>query len=218
MITALSRPYASHEGVPVITHVDTDIFVLTYFMDCMKCDFCHDSCCGYGADTDVKNVRRLQAHAAGLGAYVGLPPEGWFQPGSTRDRDYPGGRYTRTRVRDGSCVFLNRSGRGCLIHRYCMEQGIDFHQLKPLVCSLFPLTFDAGRLFPSAEILDGSLQCRGPGPTLYRGARADIGHYFGPELIAELDVMEKQITGAAAAEKPEMTLRLRPAKAGELQA
>ncbi len=207
MITALSRPYASQEGVPVITHVDTDIFVLTYFMHCMKCDFCHDSCCGYGADTDVTNVRRLQAQGAGLGPYVGVAPDGWFQQTYAKDGDYPGGRYTRTRVADGSCGFLNRSGRGCLIHKYCMDKGIDFHQLKPLVCSLFPLTFDDGRLFPSAEILDASLQCLGPGPTLYRGARADLGHYFGSGLVAELDALETRITDAKAREGRESTLR-----------
>ena len=79
MINALSRPYASREGVPIATHVETDIFVRTYFMHCMRCDFCHDSCCGYGADVDATNVQRLAAHADALEQYVGVPRQEWFQ-------------------------------------------------------------------------------------------------------------------------------------------
>jgi len=190
MITPLSRPYASSDGVPVVTRVETDIFVRTYYMHCMKCDFCHDSCCGHGADVDAANLRRLEAHADALEEYVGVSRQKWFTGAYTKDVDYPGSRYTRTHVVKGSCVFLNRRGRGCLIHRYCMERDLDFHELKPLVCSLFPLTFHEGLLFPSAEILDDSLQCLGAGPTLYRGAREDVRHYFGPELVAELDELE----------------------------
>jgi Fe-S-cluster containining protein len=195
MIIALSKAYASREGMPVITHVETDIFVRTYFMHCMQCDFCHDSCCGYGADIDAANVKRLQAHAPALESIVGVPREKWFVPVYTEDGDYPSGRYTRTRVARDSCVFLNRQGRGCLIHKYCMERGINFHELKPLVCSLFPLTFHEGLLFPSEEITDESLQCLGAGPTLYRGAREDVRYYFGNDMVAELDALEAKTTG-----------------------
>jgi Fe-S-cluster containining protein len=158
-------------------------------MHCMKCDFCHDSCCGYGCDVDVTNVARLEADAEALEAFVGVRRTDWFKGTFHGDREYPGGRYTRTRVVDGSCVFLNRQGRGCLIHSYCLEKGLDFHTLKPLVCSLFPLSFSDGLLFPSAEILDNTLQCIDLGPTLYEGARNDVGYYFGPELLTELDAL-----------------------------
>jgi Fe-S-cluster containining protein len=193
MITALSRPFASIEGVPVVSHVDTEIFVRTYFMHCMRCDFCHDSCCGHGADIDAANVRRLRAHADALEAYVGVPRQEWLQGKYTEDDDFPGGRYTRTRTQNGRCVFLNRKGRGCLIHRYCVERDLDFHELKPLVCSLFPLSFHEGVLFPSAETIDGSLQCLGPGPTLYQGAREDVRYYFGSDLVAELDAVDTRV-------------------------
>jgi Fe-S-cluster containining protein len=193
MIIPLSRPFASIEGVPVVSHVDPEIFVRTYFMHCMKCDFCHDSCCGHGADIDATNIRRLKAHAEELEAHVGVPRHQWFEKGYSLDADFPGGRYTRTRTQKNRCVFLNREGRGCLIHRYCMEHNVDFHELKPLVCSLFPLSFHEGVLCPSAEIMDESLQCLGPGPTLYRGARADVRYYFGAELVAELDELESRV-------------------------
>ena len=80
-----------------------------------------------GASAAREGTKAPRWLALGLGAYVGLPAERWFQPGTTKDRDYPGGGYTRTRVVDGSCVFLNRRGRGCLIHKYCLEKCLDYH-------------------------------------------------------------------------------------------
>ena len=48
----------------------------------------------------------------------------------------------RTQVKDGRCVFLNRQARGCKVHSYCLDKGLDYHLLKPLVSILFPVTFD----------------------------------------------------------------------------
>ena len=56
--------------------------------------------------------------------------------------------------------------------------------------TLFPLTFEYGVLAASNEIVDGSLVCSGEGHTAYRGSRSEVDHYFGPELVAELDRLE----------------------------
>jgi hypothetical protein len=82
-----------------------------------------------------------------------------------------------------------------MLHTYALSRGLDYHEVKPLVCSLFPVTFDGGLLHPSNEIEDRSLQCIDDGPTLYRGVRAEIAFYFGPALVAELDELE--LAGAA---------------------
>jgi Fe-S-cluster containining protein len=190
MIKALRRPYASIHGAPVIDRVDTDLFVMTYYMHCMQCNFCHDSCCAYGADIDLPNVERVRAYADALSAEIRYPPAAWFKETATPDHEYAGGAYTRTRTVEGACVFLNRTGRGCLIHKFCLEKGLDYHHLKPLVCILFPISFSEGLFFPAEEILDGSLVCLGPGPTLYRSSREEIRHYFGDEMVTELDAIE----------------------------
>jgi Fe-S-cluster containining protein len=192
MIKALQRSYASIFGTPVIDRVDTDVFVKTYYMRCMQCDFCHDSCCAYGADIDLPNVERVRAHAEALSTEVRYPRAEWFKATPTPDGEYPGGAYTRTRSVEGACVFLNRAGRGCLIHKFCLEKGLDYHELKPLVCILFPISFSEGLFFPADEITDGSLVCLGPGPTLYRSSRDEIRHYFGDEMVAELDALEAE--------------------------
>jgi hypothetical protein len=78
-----------------------------------------------------------------------------------------------------------------MIHSYALGRGLDYHEIKPMVCSLFPVTFDYGLLHPSNEIVDRSLQCIDDGPTLYRGVRDEIAYYFGAELVAELDALER---------------------------
>jgi hypothetical protein len=173
----------------------------------MQCTYCFDSCCQYGVDVDVTNVQRLRKHAKGTGstpgleAYTGVPEERWFTEEWVDDKEFPGGRMTRTRVEDGACVFRNRKGRGCMIHSYALERGIDYHDLKPMVSALFPLTFDYGLLHASNEILDRTLQCYGDGPSLYQGVRDEVRYYFGDELVAELDGFERDALAGAAASK-----------------
>jgi hypothetical protein len=71
-------------------------------------------------------------------------------------------------VVNGTCVFNNR---GCGIHSYCLDQGLDYHTLKPTLCWLFPLVIESGALCPQNNVLDRSLVCVDQGLTLYAGQR-----------------------------------------------
>ncbi len=187
MIIPLDKAYPSIHGAPVIDRIDSDIFARTYFAHCMACGFCKDSCCQYGVDVDAPNVARIMAVADRLEPFVGSAREQWFEGGYEDDPHFPDGRVTRTTVKDGACIFLNRQGRGCLLHSFALQEGMNFNDIKPLVSAIFPVTFDAGCLCPSDEILDNELICRDQGVSLYEGARGDLLHYFGLELIAVLD-------------------------------
>jgi hypothetical protein len=105
----------------------------------------------------------------------------------TADPDFPGGAATRTAVVDGRCVFRQRDARGCSLHAFALARGEDYHDLKPMVSALFPVTFGDGALVCSEELVEGSLICAGEGPTAYEMARDELGYYFGSELVAELD-------------------------------
>jgi Fe-S-cluster containining protein len=192
VIVNLSRPYTARDGTPTVDRVDVRIFRETFFSACMECSFCFDTCCQYGATVEAPMAEEILRQAGELEQYLGVPRERWFEPEFKTDPSYPGGKYTRTRVVDGSCVFLNRTGRGCLLHRFCLEKGVEVHQLKPMACHLFPVLWDEGVLIVPLEVQDRSLVCLGAGPTLYRSARGDLGYYFGPELVAELDALESQ--------------------------
>ena len=186
----LPRGFPSRYGVPVLRAVDPEIFRRRFFTHCMECAFCHDWCCQFGVDVDGYHLDRILAHADALEAYVGVPRDRWFTGEGEPESDSPGGTTWRTAVIDGACVFLNRRGRGCLLHAFCLERGIDHHELKSLVDGLYPLTFEDGVLCPADEAASGELVCLETGPTLYRGMREELRYYFGDELVTALDGFE----------------------------
>ena len=176
----------------MLSAVDAVIFERHYFTACLDCSFCNDWCCQFGVDADDWHVRRILEHAAELEAFTAIARDRWFAREVENDPDAPGGRMWRTAVVDGRCVFLARAGRGCRLHSFCLERGIDPHDLKPLVDGLFPLTYEAGVLCPADEVQDGTLVCLETGPTLYRGVRESLRYYFGDELVTDLDRIESE--------------------------
>ena len=189
-IVDLPRTFRSRDGVPLISRVDTRIFRLTYFTHCLQCGFCHDQCCEHGVDVDLARVRRIGRVAGDLESFCRIPRARWFTTRVELDDELPGGGSVRTRVRSGACVFLDRDKRGCLLHAFAVEAGVDYHDIKSLVDCLFPLTFADHTLLPADEVIDGTLICAGTGPTLYRGLRGELAHYFGTEFVTVLDGLE----------------------------
>jgi Fe-S-cluster containining protein len=186
----LSRSYPSRRGDPHVSWVDARIFSLRFFARCMECTFCHDACCARGCDADLQEVRRIELdHGSALAPRVASPRGSWFAPELHEDADFQGGQYRSSRVLGRGCVFLEPE-RGCKIHAYAIEQGLDYHDLKPWLCWLFPLTVEAGELCPQASAIDRSLVCSGQGATLYRAQRGELLHMFGPELVRECDALD----------------------------
>jgi Fe-S-cluster containining protein len=193
MVIKLKNSYPCIHGLPVIHSVDTDIFQLTYFMHCMQCTFCNDECCSYGADIDMINVNRILAKADELEEFSGIKREKWFYPKKRKwDHEYPGHDYTRTTMKKDACVFLNKKGRGCLLHSFALAKGYDYHEFKPFFCTVFPVTYNEGVLMTPEEIDEKTTACLGEGPTLYEGAREELKYYFGEGLIRELDDIEPE--------------------------
>ena len=188
----LSRAYPAREGAPVLTHVAPRIFTLTYYQPCMECSFCNDQCCSYGVAVDLPNKARIDEHTAAISAYTTGAPRDWWLDDICDDGDFPGGHARDTKVVGRGCAFLRPEGRGCGIHAYCLDKGMDYHALKPIYCSLFPLTVDESYLVPSCEVDEKSLLCVDHGATIYRGSRPELLYYFGEELVAELDALERR--------------------------
>ena len=202
----LPRAYPSIFGAPAIRAVDRRVFSLGYFMRCMDCGYCGDQCCDYGVDIDRANMERLAGLGPAFEAFAGVPQSEWFEPGLVEDAEFPSGAHGRTRAAGGKCVFARRGGRGCAIHAYCLEQGLDYHLYKPMVSALFPVTFEHGVLVPSPEAVDGTLRCGGIGPSLYDGVRSELAYYFGRELVEVLDGLR---SAAPAESRPAAAARAR---------
>jgi Fe-S-cluster containining protein len=195
----LSKTYASRRGPPAVSAVDPRIFTMRYFAKCMECTFCNDVCCFRGCDAALEEVTRIvDEHGERLALRVHHPRDTWFEPELKEDPDFKGGVYRSTRVEGRGCVFLNTQGRGCGIHAYAMESGLDYHDIKPWLCWLFPLTVEKTVLSPQVPVVDRSLICSGQGISLYRAQRDELFHLFEPELIAECDALEAEVLGQAA--------------------
>lgn len=194
-VVRLPRAFPSRDGVPVITRVDTRIFTRHYFTHCLQCGFCHDWCCTHGVDVELPRADAILAHAEALEAYTEIERERWFEEEIEHDVDFPGGAARRTRVEDGACVFLRRTGRGCLIHAFCLERGLDYHALKSIVDCLFPVTFAGDLLCAADEVIDGDLVCMDQGPSLFRGVESELAYYFGSEFVEALAVVEARALG-----------------------
>jgi hypothetical protein len=169
--------------------VDDTIFTRRYFGHCLQCTFCGDACCTHGVDVSVSERDRILARADELEPLLPVSRAYWFDVETIADPDFPGGAATRTAVVDGACVFLQRDRRGCLLHAVALAAGDDYHVIKPMVSTLFPVTFGDGTLLCSDELHDGSLVCGGAGPTAYAMARPELAYYFGEELVQELDAI-----------------------------
>jgi len=189
-VIQLSRAFASRYGVPSISQIDLRMYTLRYFTHCLACTFCHDWCCEHGVDVDLLHVRAMEQHREGLEVATGIPFADWFTDEYEEDDEVPGGASMRTNTTERGCVFLTPGGRGCTIHQYANDNGIDYHELKSLVDVLFPLTYEGELLTIADEVADGSLVCLDTGPTVYQGMRKELQYYFGDSFVKELDEIE----------------------------
>lgn len=189
-IIPLRREYVARNMA--ISFVHRDIFLKAYFARCLECNFCHDWCCSFGADIDIQNVEKIQQQKEEILPLV-RPPEGeWFEAEYTYYEEYVGNQYTRINTQGPRCVFISKDQRGCGLHRYALSKQMDYHEIKPLICILFPLSFGEGILSLAPELEDSSLICSGPGYSAYRGMRNELEYYFGGEFVEELDEIEKE--------------------------
>jgi hypothetical protein len=159
----------------------------------MSCAFCYDACCDHGVDVDLWHAQRIREHADELEGYCGVSRDRWFAEEVEEDPLVPGGASIRTQVEHGHCVFRRRGGRGCLIHAFCVERGLDYHELKSMVDCLFPITFYDDVLCPSDDVDDDTLICLDTGPTLYRGLRHELRYYFGDGFVEVLDGLAETV-------------------------
>jgi hypothetical protein len=98
-------------------------------------------CCSYGAHfVDGKDLRRVNKVAATL-----TPSEWQYHDRAGKKGVVKKNRHgeTVTRIVDGACIFLNRTGfptgPGCALHQVALSRGVNPLELKPEVCWQLPL-------------------------------------------------------------------------------
>lgn len=189
---------------PRFKKVQRNIFVAKLAPDCMshQCRLRNEdnklqleACCQYGVDVDVGERDGILLHAEQIKSILDsevaeLP---WFGEAETEDKDFPSGKYVRSKTHNGGCLFLSHDKRGCSIHRASLEGGWDFHGIKPNVCRLFPLSYDDESIVMSDDYADYSCAFEPNTPTVYQVGRPDLLAIFGSELVAVLDRVEHDV-------------------------
>lgn len=129
-------------------------------------------CCALGAHyVDHEDRERVEAMVDVLGPTFMQNHADAKRRGVTARM--PDGEY-RTRVRNGACVFLNRTdwptGAGCAMHHYAMARGEHHMTYKPEVCWIVPLrreisedTADDGETLITTTITSYDRGAWGPG-------------------------------------------------------
>jgi Fe-S-cluster containining protein len=181
-------PIKSDTGPVKIHAVEEDIFKIHCVSDCLQFDVCRDICCSYGCDVSRAEMDRIVGHREAIEKLLKLPSDRWFKQHWTKDKDFPSGEFVRSRVHKGKCVFYAHELRGCMLHRFAVQQGFDPHLIKPMVCFMFPATWENGNLLVAGFLSE--LPCDAKGITVYRSQKKEIGYYFGPEIVEELDKLE----------------------------
>ena len=155
-----------------------------------------EACCQYGVDVDLGERDNILARSAEIKAILDedVRDAAWFNDTESEDKDFPSGRFVRTKTHDKGCIFLSHDKRGCSIHRASIEGGWDFHGTKPHVCRLFPVSYETDSVVVSDDYQDYSCSQDPDAPTLYRVARSDLGQIFGDELVEALDKAEAQVS------------------------
>jgi len=192
---------------PKFRRVQRDIFLKKVEPDCMnhQCNLVKDNnrvkldaCCQYGADVDVSERDGILIHKEQIQSILNPETQGhsWFTEEEKIDKDFPTGKFVRTRTFGEGCLFLSHDGRGCAIHRASIEGGWDFHGIKPHVCRLFPLSYDEQAIVISDDYPDYSCAYDSDAPSLYRVGREGIQAIFGEDLIYALDRAEARVLSA----------------------
>ncbi len=178
-----------------IHNIDDNIFKLCYDSHCMQCG-CKDDCCSYGCPVDIVEVERILVYKDELEKRLGISASRWFSGEAEFNPDYPSKQVRRTSVFNGNCIFHDWTSRGCLLHRMALEKGIDPHLIKPMVCFLFPITWD-GDYLHVAEFLD-ELPCKQQGEVIIDSMLPEIRYYLGEDVAREIEHIRDNISQNSA--------------------
>lgn len=148
-----------------------------------------DVCCQYGADVDSKERDSISAHRALITPLLrpGAQATAWFTGNEETDLDYPSGKRDRTVADENGCVFLRADGRGCAVHTALATAGLPLLGTKPMICRLYPITWDIDSLVLTEDYEDYQCAFEASAPTIYDVQRDTLADLFGQDVVAALD-------------------------------
>ena len=120
----------------------------------------NDGCCSDGAYySSKKDEARVTKYAKKLTREMWqFYDEAHDKKGSLKISEIGLDRDRKTRMVEGSCIFLNRNGEhenfGCVLHHLALKEGLHFSDTKPDICWQLPLR----RSFETRDVGDKEIE------------------------------------------------------------
>lgn len=124
--------------------VDTEIFNHTF-----KCKFPEcGQCCFAGTAIKYDEIKRIEPHIDGIKPYLNESNSKRLTKLQNKFyTNYHLPEYYKLRTWKGNCIFL-MDNKLCSIHKYCIDNGLDFIRLHFDLCVTYPL-----RISPTDKII-----------------------------------------------------------------
>ncbi len=172
--------------------VDGNLFESRFARGCATFN-CNASCCQTGVWVDVEERNLILSKSDIVQRHMGpgqdKNPSRWFEKREFVDKDFPSGRSVGTRVRNHHCVFLDSHGR-CVLQKATIAEAEGKFDLKPFVCSAYPIAIEDGALTIDDEEVTARPQCCSvvPGGKLnvFDVCREELNYVLGAEGVQEL--------------------------------
>lgn len=172
--------------------VDNDLFESRFAKGCATRN-CNADCCRTGVWVDVEERNLILSKAEivrrSMGPGQDKNPLRWFEKREFVDKDFPSGRRVGTRVRNHHCVFLDSHGR-CVLQKTTIAEAEGKFDLKPFVCTAYPITIEDGTLTIDDEEVTARPQCCSVTPggefNVFDLCREELNYVLGAEGVQEL--------------------------------
>ncbi len=113
--------------------------IITYLYECEYQQGCSSECCSIGAWITGDEIKRVQKALNDIAPYLNDAKKRRLKHLRNRFIQKSGWAGTwKIRTWKSSCIFLMDNG-ACAVHRYCLDNGIDWIRFKFDICATFPL-------------------------------------------------------------------------------
>ncbi len=171
--------------------ISDELFTRGYPEGSSPCS-CVSACCEAGVWADLSERERILRHKEIVKRHMDqtqtTDDAEWFDPETEQDPDFASGRAVATRVFNGKCAFLDRSGR-CSLQVTASAEGMDRWALKPLYCILYPIYIENGTV-GFDDLLQDEHACCSIGERfsvpLFEACRDELTHLLGEDGFAVL--------------------------------
>ncbi|MHA1270688.1 MAG: DUF3109 family protein [Candidatus Helarchaeota archaeon] len=123
----------------VINGIKVEKELLKYHFECIYNSSCKSQCCDLGAFITKEEIRKVRKDITKIKEYLSINKQKRLSKLHNKFVLNNGWKdLWKTRTWNGTCIFLMDNG-GCSIHKFCLDNNINWIKYKFNICVTFPL-------------------------------------------------------------------------------